>query len=240
MPDGSSSAAPAVTPGPSAEKNRLITPGLRSDFLFTRLISNNRDHSRYFKLFRITRNAQTLTNTAERKASARAKCALMKTALMPARTDSTLLKLKRILAPIDFSPASKKALDYAFRLGELFNAEVTLLHVFEPLQAPDFPDIARAPSYGVKEFASAEKNLRDQIASTPMNGACQLKWKVRAGVAAHEIVEAAKELDVDLIVIATHGFTAWKHFCIGSTAERVARVAPCPVLVVREKEHEFI
>ena len=186
------------------------------------------------------RNAQILTNTAERKASARAKCALMKTALMPARTDSTLLNLKKILAPIDFSPASKRALDYAFRLGELFNAEVTLLHVFEPLQAPDFPDIARARSYGVKEFASAEKNLRAQIASTPMNGACQLKWKVRAGVAAHEIVEAAKELDIDLIVIATHGFTGWKHFCIGSTAERVARVAPCPVLVVREKEHEFI
>jgi nucleotide-binding universal stress UspA family protein len=112
--------------------------------------------------------------------------------------------------------------------------------VFEPLQAPDFPDIARASSYGAKEFASAEKNLRALITSSPMNGASQLKWKVRAGVAAHEIVEAAKELDVDLIVIATHGFTGWKHFCIGSTAERVARVAPCPVLIVREKEHEFI
>ena len=48
------------------------------------------------------------------------------------------------------------------------------------------------------------------------------------------------ELDVDLIVIATHGFTGWRHFAIGSTAERVARAAPCPVLVVREKEHEFI
>jgi nucleotide-binding universal stress UspA family protein len=62
---------------------------------------------------------------------------------------------------------------------------------------------------------------------------------VRPGLAAHEIVEAAKELDVDLIVIATHGYTGWKHFTIGSTAERVVRAAPCPVLVVREKEHEF-
>lgn len=60
------------------------------------------------------------------------------------------------------------------------------------------------------------------------------------GVATHEIVEVAKELDVDLIIIATHGFTGWKHFAIGSTAERVARAAPCPVLVVREKEHVFI
>jgi nucleotide-binding universal stress UspA family protein len=53
-------------------------------------------------------------------------------------------------------------------------------------------------------------------------------------------VEAAKNLDVDLIVIATHGFTGRKHFAIGSTAERVARAAPCPVLVVREIEHDFI
>ena len=64
-------------------------------------------------------------------------------------------------------------------------------------------------------------------------------WKVRAGLPSHEIVETAKELDVDLIVIATHGYAGWKHFCIGSTAERVVRAAPCPVLVVREKEHEF-
>lgn len=62
---------------------------------------------------------------------------------------------------------------------------------------------------------------------------------MRTGVPTHEIVEAAKELDVDLIVIATHGYTGWKHFAIGSTAERVARAAPCSVLVVREKEHEF-
>ncbi|MBA2435825.1 MAG: universal stress protein [Chthoniobacterales bacterium] len=52
-------------------------------------------------------------------------------------------------------------------------------------------------------------------------------------------VEAARELDSDLIVIATHGYTGWKHFCIGSTTERVVRTAPCPVFVVREKQHEL-
>ena len=62
---------------------------------------------------------------------------------------------------------------------------------------------------------------------------------VLTGSTKREIVEAAKALDVDLIVIATHGYTGWKHFAIGSTAERVVRAAPCPVLVVREKEHEF-
>jgi nucleotide-binding universal stress UspA family protein len=63
---------------------------------------------------------------------------------------------------------------------------------------------------------------------------------IRTGLAAHEIVEAARDLDSDLIVIATHGYTGWKHFCIGSTTERVVRTAPCPVFVVREKQHELI
>jgi nucleotide-binding universal stress UspA family protein len=63
---------------------------------------------------------------------------------------------------------------------------------------------------------------------------------VRVGHAPNEITKAAKELNVDLIMIATHGYTSWRHLCIGSTAERVARTAPCSVLVVREKEHEFI
>jgi nucleotide-binding universal stress UspA family protein len=63
---------------------------------------------------------------------------------------------------------------------------------------------------------------------------------VRIGHAPNEITKAAKEWNVDLIMIATHGYTSWRHLCIGSTAERVARTAPCSVLVVREKEHEFV
>ena len=85
-----------------------------------------------------------------------------------------------------------------------------------------------------KEFASALVN------SVRAAGVAGARSTLRTGVATHEIVEAAKELDVDLIVIATHGYTGWKHFAIGSTAERVARAAPCPVLVVREKEHDFL
>jgi nucleotide-binding universal stress UspA family protein len=56
----------------------------------------------------------------------------------------------------------------------------------------------------------------------------------------HEIVAAAKQMEADLIVIATHGHTGFKHAIPGSTAERVVRHAPCPVLVVREREREFV
>src|SRR6185295_13967182 len=63
---------------------------------------------------------------------------------------------------------------------------------------------------------------------------------LREGSSYHEIVTAAKELDVDMIIISTHGTRGLTHFFMGSTAERVVQHAPCPVLVVREREHEFI
>lgn len=63
--------------------------------------------------------------------------------------------------------------------------------------------------------------------------------QVRVGKAFHEIVTAAKQANADLIVIATHGHTGFKHVMLGSTAERVVRHAPCPVLVVRGGRHEF-
>jgi universal stress protein A len=142
--------------------------------------------------------------------------------------------------PTDFSPASKKAFSYALRLAEQLGSELTLLHVLEPETPVTLAGRSAAAAFSGEDLADMEKSLQalaDQAAGSGVAGA---KSIVRTGVATHEIIEAAKELDVDLIVIATHGFTAWKHFAIGSTAERVARAAPCPVLVVREKEHDFI
>jgi nucleotide-binding universal stress UspA family protein len=78
------------------------------------------------------------------------------------------------------------------------------------------------------------------LVGRPLLKSRPVQTAIRTGLAAHEIVEAARELDSDLIVIATHGYTGWKHFCIGSTTERVVRTAPCPVFVVREKQHELI
>jgi universal stress protein A len=151
-------------------------------------------------------------------------------------------QLKNILVPVDFSPASQNAFRYALRFAEEFGAEVTLLHVVEPPPSTRFaaiPGFPEMPSFPETDFSEPKKNLRALIASSRNGNRECPHWKMRAGVPSHEIVDAAKENDVDLIIIATHGYTGWKHFCIGSTAERVVRAAPCPVLVVREKEHEF-
>lgn len=149
------------------------------------------------------------------------------------------IKIRKILVPTDFSPASRKSLSYALRLAEGLNCEITLLHVLEPATPLTSPRVPGA-AFSKEELADAEQGLYGLVNSAKAAGGPGTKSMLRMGVATHEILEAAKKLDVDLIVIATHGFTGWKHFAIGSTAERVARAAPCPVLVVREKEHDFI
>lgn len=149
------------------------------------------------------------------------------------------ITVKKILAPTDFSPASEKGLKYALRLATEFGAQVTLLHVLEPAVPVTFEGMPmRWPEEGITSLEAA-KTLKQLVTETRQGGFARVTGTTRRGFASYEIVSAAAELDADLIVIATHGYTGWKHFCIGSTAERVVRVAPCPVLVVREKEHDF-
>jgi universal stress protein A len=150
------------------------------------------------------------------------------------------IAIQKILVPTDFSPASRKAFSYALRFAKDLNSEITLLHVLEPEVPLTLAGRPAAAAFSEEELADAEESLRALIDSAKTTGVAGTRSVLRTGVATHEIVEAAKNLDVDLIVIATHGFTGRKHFAIGSTAERVARAAPCPVLVVREIEHDFI
>ena len=62
---------------------------------------------------------------------------------------------------------------------------------------------------------------------------------IRSGMPSDEICIAARENESDLIVVTTHGYTGFKHFLLGSTAERVVNRAPCPVLIVRKRERDF-
>jgi nucleotide-binding universal stress UspA family protein len=150
-----------------------------------------------------------------------------------------ILHPKKILVPVDFSETSKQAFQYALRFAEKFGCEIVLLHVVEPESV-----IAGAPT-AVDVFAQSEEDViaaeaeLQTLAASSRNRRKSVTSKVRTGRAPNEINKVANDLDVDLIVIATHGYTSWRHFCIGSTAERVVHTAPCPVLVVREKQHEF-
>jgi nucleotide-binding universal stress UspA family protein len=150
-----------------------------------------------------------------------------------------ILHPKKILVPVDFSKTSKQALQYALRFAEKLGCEIVLLHVVEPESiiagAPTAVDVFAQPE---EDMIAAKAELQT-LAASYRNRPKSITSKVRTGCAPNEISKVAKDLDVDLIIIATHGYTSWRHFCIGSTAERVVHTAPCPVLVVREKQHEF-
>ena len=142
-------------------------------------------------------------------------------------------RLKTIVVPIDFSPHSKNALRYAVRLAEQFGSVLRLVHVVEP--APflnDLSNVTLIRSDG--EIAKVAKVQLQALAQEEIEELVPIYPEVRMGKPYKEIVAAAKVSSADLIVIATHGYTGLTHALLGSTAERVVRHAPCPVLVVRE------
>jgi len=142
--------------------------------------------------------------------------------------------LKRILVPVDFSDSSKKALHYALSLASQFGGQILALHVVEPVIYPS--DMAFAPMAAelpTKVSVTAMKKKLQQWCEEAIPAKHLGKPTVRLGQPFHEIATAAKELKADLVVISTHGYTGLKHVLLGSTAERVVRHAPCPVLTVR-------
>src|SRR5262245_54103883 len=148
-------------------------------------------------------------------------------------------RLKKILVPIDFSDCSKKALQYALPLAKQHQAAITLFYV---LPSPSY-----VGEYGGIDYASLEADMRassdKQLATLLVDeGRSEVAAEtlVSTGSPAAEIVEAARQICADLIVISTHGRTGLKHVFLGSVTEYVVRHAPCPVLVVREREHEFL
>lgn len=150
-----------------------------------------------------------------------------------------LFALDRILVPIDFSECSLKALRYAIPLAKEHAAAITLLYVVpKQYETYDYGG-PNMPSLEAEMFVDGEKRLRAMIDSE-VNGEVPAEQLVRTGAAADEIVAAARDLPANLIVISTHGHTGLRHMLLGSVAEHVVRRAPCPVLVIREQENEFI
>lgn len=146
-----------------------------------------------------------------------------------------VLELKSILVPIDFSDISRKALAYAVPFAKRFGAKITLLHVIAPLPYPS--ELAFAPSREGFPIQAVEEKLAD-LAKQTVDLDLLNETRVNMGEPFEVITRVAREAKIDLIVITTHGYTGLKHVFMGSTAERVVRHAPCPVLVVRSVERE--
>jgi nucleotide-binding universal stress UspA family protein len=143
-----------------------------------------------------------------------------------------MFEVKKILCPTDFSDASKKAIEVAVPLAEKFGAEIHLLHVVPPMPhlEPSVTAHFDVPEYERLLSADAKKNLSALAKSI---GNVKTHEILSHGNPAEEILRAADEKKIDLIVIATAGHTGWERAVFGSVAEKVVRRASCPVLTIR-------
>lgn len=152
-----------------------------------------------------------------------------------------MIRIRSILVPLDLSDYAAHALPYARELAETFGATLHLLHVVDS-QWVVAGGAAAFPEYGnnlLSRFEAEGRKALIQIAET-IPEKVEVTPAVRVGPPHVQIVQYAREQDIDLIVVATHGRSGLKHALIGSVAEKVVQMAPCPVLSLKNPEHEFI
>lgn len=143
----------------------------------------------------------------------------------------------RLLASTDLSDESRKSLAYAAVLAQQFHASLCVLFVVEA--APFAAGIEAVPiTMPQKATETAARRELDAWLRTALPAGLEVTSVTREGKPAATIVAVAKELEIDMIVIATRGRGAMKRLLLGSTTEQVVRQASCPVLVVRELQRE--
>ena len=153
-----------------------------------------------------------------------------------------IVALRKILFPTDFSEPAKEAQKYATTLAEKFGAELHALNVVPEviLPATDSYTVWTLPEGGMKaQIELAEKQLTTEL-GPEWTQKRQAVCKVVVGFPVEEIMQYAKDQDVDLIVVGTHGHTGLSHLLLGSVAEKLVRMSTCPVLTVHPKGHQFV
>lgn len=152
-----------------------------------------------------------------------------------------MLKIERILCPVDFSKSSAKAYDYAYSLAEHYRAKLFLDHVVQPwtITYPyaAFPESVTRISEGLHSDAAQQLQTFEQL-HTP-NG-LHAERIVQDGTVTDSILAFAEERAIDLIVMGTHGRQGLDRLTMGSVTEKVLRKAHCPVLAVRKPLHDFV
>jgi nucleotide-binding universal stress UspA family protein len=153
-----------------------------------------------------------------------------------------MLKIQRILCPVDFSECAAKAYDYAYSLAQHYEAKLYVEHVIEVLTAAypyyNFPDVAGNSIYwDLNE--GAEKRLQEMVKQRTFDG-LHAEMVVHKGFVPDSILSFAEDQHADLIVMGTHGRRGLDRLVMGSVTESVLRKARCPVLAVRKPAHDFV
>jgi universal stress protein A len=146
-----------------------------------------------------------------------------------------MINLQKILVPTDFSSFSQQALEFALALADEFRAKLHVMHVWDlamtsSLLPPEpYPEMVLT-----EEQKTAEEHLTKVTNELQASG-FDAEPVFVLGKPYMEIVKAAANLNVDLIVLASHGRSGISHLLLGSVAEKVVRLAPCPVFTVKQR-----
>jgi nucleotide-binding universal stress UspA family protein len=153
-----------------------------------------------------------------------------------------MVEIKNILVPTDCSELSQKALQYAISLAKTFKAKMTLLYVTDDISAMGIeagylPDQVIQKMFDEKK-KSDEKQLED-FWSHNNKSDVKAELKILNGDTYSQIVKFAKKVNIDIIIMGTHGRTGFQHILMGSVAEKVVRYSPYPVLTVKSEGYQF-
>jgi len=153
------------------------------------------------------------------------------------------IRPRRICWPTDFSELSLHGGRYALALSAQFGAELHVIHIVPPPFSPDVflvvPAEAPVP-YPEPELVAASQEALERLVAEQFGGCDRLVIRVLTGNPWPTICRYARDDEIDLLVVTTHGRTGLSHVLIGSTAERIVQHAPCPVLVVKHPAKDFL
>ena len=150
-----------------------------------------------------------------------------------------MISLKKILCPIDHSEGSKEALKYAVTFAMKDEAKLYLLHIIDirsfneslDEMSKQIPDEETLEQLRIKLLDCIPEEIREDM---------DVEAIVVQGIPFAEIISTAREKEIDMIVIGSHGRTGIAHMMLGSVSEKVVRKAPCPVLTVRQSDRKFV
>jgi|SRR6185436_2305756 len=154
-----------------------------------------------------------------------------------------MIALKNILVATDFGEAADSALAYGRELAQRFDATLHVLHVAENVYVTAFGAetyASFAPDLQRDIETSAHRRLSEAVIDSDGSGPRTVAAVMTSSSPAFAIIDYAHDHDIDLIVMGTHGRGTLGHFLMGSVAERVVRLAGCPVLTIRQPEHDFV
>jgi nucleotide-binding universal stress UspA family protein len=156
--------------------------------------------------------------------------------------EKDMVKIERILFPTDFSSTAEHALQYALSLASLHKAKLYVMHV---IVTPDSPVMfgeegeSISPPSSEKMEADAKKAAQ-QLIPEQYTKELEIENIIVRGTPLKAILECAKSHNIELLIMASHGRKGISHMLMGSLAEKVVQMAPCPVLTIKHPDHKFV